>query len=117
MASLVLGAETVDGCLGIVVRHELSHTENGEHRSFPGNVQPRGHFGEIPREIDAADKEMWWGRKSDARFMGEYKWPRALVDEALTFCETQEGEILPSMLQPWGFQHDRYRSVAGDAMR
>ena len=71
----------------------------------------------LPPEIDAADKEMWWGRKSDARFMGEYKWPRALVDEALTFCETQEGEILPSMLQPWGFQHDRYRSVAGDAMR
>jgi hypothetical protein len=55
VSRFVLRTEAIHRLLGFVVRHQFAHAEHGEHGAFAGDVQPRRHFGEVAREVDAAD--------------------------------------------------------------
>ncbi len=56
VARFVLRAEPIHDLFRFVLREELTGSEHRQHRAFAGDMQTRGHLGEVAREIDAANE-------------------------------------------------------------
>ena len=55
VSGLVLRSQPVDSLFGLVVRHQLTHSEDGQDCALSRYVEPGRHLGEVPGEVYAAD--------------------------------------------------------------